>query len=348
MYRALRLSAPGPTTNFNMCELPLRAPEPKEIRVRVDACAVAYRDVLDRQGAFKFIHRPTVLGHEFAGTVVAVGSAAREEGRFTEGDSVVSLHWDQREAWPSPLLNGGAVRSMFGLTCDGGYAEQAYGPVGAFGRAPVGLAPQEAACVVSTFGTVWYGAVTRAGMHAGHRVLVTGASGGVGSAAVQIAKAMGCARVCGVTGSPAKVDFLKKIGCDDVVVSDENGRFTCPFSADIAIEAVGGPTFAASLRAVAPGGRLVLLGNVSNSTGALPLGYCILNSITLVGSDSIESSVYERELLPFMHRHGLRPAVTEIMPLQDAGRAHLMLERRAAMGRIVLIPNVGEGVPECA
>ena len=68
--------------------------------MKVAACAVAYRDVLDRKGAFPFIKQPTVLGHEFAGVVAAVGPDSRE---FQIGQRVVSLHWAQRDAWPSPL-----------------------------------------------------------------------------------------------------------------------------------------------------------------------------------------------------------------------------------------------------
>jgi NADPH:quinone reductase-like Zn-dependent oxidoreductase len=338
-YRALQLSRPGAVGNFAMAHLPLAAPRPHEVTVRVAACAVAFRDVLDRQGAFKFIRRPTVLGHEFAGTVVAAGRAV---ARLKEGDAVCSLHWDQTQAWPSPLTRGGAVDSMFGLTCDGGYADYAVSGEGAFAKilppaAPAAaLTPVELSCVTSTFGTVWQGAVTSAGMRAGHRVLVTGASGGVGSAAVLLAKAMGCT-VCGVTSSATKAAFLERLGCDEVVVASAEGKFKAaggPF--DIVIEAVGGPTFTSALRAVAPGGALVLLGNVENSTVALPLGLCILNSIRVVGSDSIRRDDLERALLPFMAEHGLRPVVDRTVALGGAGDAHTLLEQRAISGRIVL------------
>ena len=76
--------------------------------MKVAACAVAYRDVLDRKGAFPFIKQPTVLGHEFAGVVAAVGPDSRE---FEIGQRVVSLHWAQRDAWPSPLK----VKTIFVL-----------------------------------------------------------------------------------------------------------------------------------------------------------------------------------------------------------------------------------------
>jgi NADPH:quinone reductase-like Zn-dependent oxidoreductase len=80
--------------------VPVAPPKGREILVKVAACAVAFRDILDRKGAFPFIKKPTILGHEFAGVVAALGPDARE---FQIGQRVVSLHWAQRDAWPSPL-----------------------------------------------------------------------------------------------------------------------------------------------------------------------------------------------------------------------------------------------------
>ena len=97
-------------------------PGPREVRVKVHSCAVAYRDLLDRQGAFPFMRQPTILGHEFAGVVERVGEEVG--GALRVGSRVASLHWAQRDAWPSPFSNGGkGAQSMFGLTVDGGYAE---------------------------------------------------------------------------------------------------------------------------------------------------------------------------------------------------------------------------------
>jgi NADPH:quinone reductase-like Zn-dependent oxidoreductase len=249
-YRALQLAEPGAIANFRMVTLPLKQPTgPGSVQVKVQACAVAYRDVLDRQGAFKFIRRPTVLGHEFAGTVTAVGDGP---SRWRVGDRVCSLHWDQAAAWPSPLNATGAVDSMFGLTCDGGYAEYCNARTGALVKAPPFLNSSEAASVMSTFGTVWNGAVVRGGLASGQTLLVTGASGGVGSSAVMLGAAMGN-RVIAVTTSAAKVPFLTGIGAASVIVADSKGAFKPPAErVDMVLEAVGGPTFKSSLRSVSP------------------------------------------------------------------------------------------------
>ena len=331
--RRMMLSEPGPVTNFKMAsDAVVKAPVGREVLVKVHACALAFRDVLDRQGAFKFINRPTVLGHEFAGVVVARGPDAVDHN---VGDKVLSMHWDQTQAWPSPLNKAGAVDTMFGLTCDGGYGEYVTAPYGSFGKAPGHMTAVEAACVMSTFGTVWNGAFVRGQLQSGSRVLVTGASGGVGSAAVQLARAHGCS-VTAVTTSEAKAEFLKeRVKADDVVIAKADGSFKAA-PHDMTIECVGGPTFASSLRATAPGGKMVLVGNVTNAKVDLPLGLCILNSISIIGSDSIRREDLSGPLADFMKEHDLRPSVHAEMPLAMAGVAHTMLERRAVCGRIVL------------
>lgn len=91
----------------------------RQVRVQVDSCGVAYRDTLDREGAFPFISLPAVLGHEISGTVIEVSPGTD----LAVGDKVVSVHWDQDEAWPSPLTTTGPVSSFLGLTLHGGYQE---------------------------------------------------------------------------------------------------------------------------------------------------------------------------------------------------------------------------------
>ena len=110
---------------------------------------------------------------------------------------------------------------------------------------------------------------------------------------------------------------------------------------DMAFECVGAPTFGASLRALRPGGRMVLIGNVSNATCDLPLGYCIVNSVSVIGSDSC-SRAEMRELFAFLDANGLRPSVDEVLPLRAAAEAHRRVEGRGVCGRLVLRTGDGE------
>jgi NADPH:quinone reductase-like Zn-dependent oxidoreductase len=251
-------------------------------------------------------------------------------------------------------------------------------------------------------------------MHCSH-LLVTGASGGVGSSAVLLAKAVGCrfsrhneftrlsykhcftldsslflflshhfGRVTAVTSNADKAAFVKKLGADSVVVANDLANFHKLLppggKADIAIDCVGGPTMNASLRSVKSGGSIVVLGNVENrfeealmnahqcwpdtarSVFPLPLGYIILNSIRIFGSDSVEREQLTR-LFAFMDSHSLRPRLHSVLPLkvqflepktpcnydaracrlahmsvllQEAARAHEIVESRGVQGRVVL------------
>jgi len=208
---------------------------------------------------------------------------------------------------------------MLGISTDGGYAEYCTLDAGALVKVPEPAAwsAVEAAPVMSTYGTVWQGARVRGRLQSGENVLVTGASGGVGSAAVQIAKALGC-HVTGVTTSAHKEAYVRSLGADEVIVmaavgeGDIDGGKSGGGSSfnrheivrrlggfDLCVECTGEPTFLPALRSLRPEGRLVLVGNVNNSVVGLPLGLCILNSLTVVGSDSISAAAL-RELFLFL------------------------------------------------
>jgi NADPH:quinone reductase-like Zn-dependent oxidoreductase len=288
------------------------------------------------------MNKPTVLGHEFSGVVEAVGPGCS----LRPGDRVVSLHWAQLggAAFPSPFERKDSMKTFLGLTCDGGYEEFVTTHETAFVKVPN---PQkftaiEAAPVMSTFGTVWQGCVVRGKLQKGERVLVTGAAGGVGGSAVAMLKKLG-AHVIGATGDvPGKGDYIRSLGADEVIdsklgfsklVSQQNG-------VDMAVECVGAPTFTDSLRSLKPGGRLVLIGNVTNASVSLPLGLCIVKSLSVIGTDSIESKELEK-LFVWLDSNGVKPRIDRVLPLEQAAEAHRQLEQRRVVGRIVLDVNSG-------
>lgn len=276
--------------------------------------------------------------------VVDVAEEGAQEHGLMAGDRVVSLHWSQRQAWPSPLRrNAGVVESMLGISCDGGYADYCTADAGAFVRVPDASkwSAIEAAPVMSTYGTVWQGARERASLRGSDDVLVTGSSGGVGSAAVQLGKLLGC-NVTGVTSNPSKADYVRSLGADQVIVMDDKRQFSrdeivkSMGGFDVSIECVGSPTFEQALRSLRPEGRLVLVGNVDNATAPLPLGLCILNSLSVVGSDSISAQALT-ELFQLLDKNPhVRPTIDRVLPLEDAMEAHKLLETRGVTGRLVL------------
>jgi alcohol dehydrogenase len=161
--RQMVLQAPGPHTALHLETVIYKnhTPDKNHVRIKVAACAVAYRDIIDRSGGFPFMNRPTVLGHEFAGVVDAAGPGCS----LAVGDRVVSLHWAQHggEAFPSPFAHEAAMKSFLGLTCNGGYADYVTTHETAFVAVPNAdkWSAVYAAPVMSTFGTVWQGAIVR-------------------------------------------------------------------------------------------------------------------------------------------------------------------------------------------
>jgi NADPH:quinone reductase-like Zn-dependent oxidoreductase len=229
--------------------------------------------------------------------------------------------------------------------------------------------PNEAASIVSTFGTVFQGAIKTAGLPADadagsgggtarKRVLVTGAGGGVGSAAVQLLSAGGH-HVVAVTASPSKRAYIQ--GLDRHHLSSDGGgsvvvvecsRAMPDFSkavlkepgggaVDMVLENVGAPTMAHSLRCLRSGGQLVLIGNVTNATFPLPLGLCIVKSLSVIGTDSCEAAEVAR-LMVWMQARGLKPHVDRVLPLREAAVAHGLVEHSAVEGRVVLAVS-GDG-----
>src|SRR5258705_9787662 len=214
---------------------------------------------------------------------------------------------------------------------------------GALGRVPDGWRWAAAAAVCGTAGTAVHVVRTRGRIAAGETVLNTGASGGVGLQTVQLARLDG-ARVIAVTSSAAKVPALREAGADEVIVSprlefaSEARRLTFGEGVDVAIEIVGSATFAQTLRAMAPGGRVVVVGNLESGTIDLNPGLVIVKELEIIGAYATTITELETAL-QLTHDGQLVPFVTEVLPLQDAALAHHRLENRLVAGRLVLRPS---------
>jgi acryloyl-coenzyme A reductase len=312
--------------------------------VRVRAAGVCGRDLIDRRGGFPAMKLPAILGHEFAGEVVAVGGGATG---FRPGDRVANLHRpfcgrcdrciegespDCTDAWQS-----------FGQTVDGGYAELVRAPSTALVRVPDGIEFAEAASVGCTAAVALRALRHEAGLRLGETVLVTGASGGVGMEAVQLAKAMG-ARVVAATSSIAeKREALLAVGADAVVSSSEPRfqdavRDVAPGGVDVALELTGSATFQGALRSLRPRGRLVVVGNIRTEKVDVNPGALILLSMRVIGSHGFSPRDLT-DCFDLMRNSKLRMILHRTLPLSRASDAHRMLSERSAVGRIVLIPD---------
>ncbi len=315
---------------------------PGQVVVRVAACGVCYRDLIDRNGGYPWMRRPVVTGHEVAGTVEAVGAGVRG---FAVGDRVAAVH--RAACGECAACAGGdetrctASLAMYGVTVDGGYAERVAMAESSLVRVPDGVDLAAAAVLHCTAGVALRALRRRAGLQRGETVVMTGASGGVGVHALQVARILG-ARVVAVTSSEAKVAALRELGADDVVVARDDKWHREVMArtgggADVALELVGAPTFNGALRSLRFGGRLVLVGNVTTERVEVNPGYLISREIAVAGSAGATRAELA-EVLGWAQAGTLRPIIAARRPLGEARAAQAALADKSVVGRQLVVP----------
>lgn len=316
----------------------------REVLLRVVGCGICYRDVLARRGLMR-VRPPVIPGHEIVGEVVEVGDEV--PGTLRKGDLVASLIYVYDPGAPGCVEGRENIcrsRVSIGEERDGCYAEYVSLPYWILERVgdPGEARPEAysiAACVV---GMLVRAFKTIGGVKRGETVLVTGAGGGVGIHAVQVAKSLGL-RVIAVTRSPEKAERLREFGPDHIVVyrdrfSEEVRRLTDGEGVDYVLEAVGGPTLSESIRSLKWGGKILLVGNVDPSPQQVSLGLLILRENSILGV--YNSCKHElREAIELIRRGLVRP-VYRTVPLdaESIRRAHEVLERGGSLGRHVIVP----------
>ncbi len=342
--KAVILDKTGGADNLRYDDAPDPTPTGDRCIVRVHAAGVCFRDIIDRRGGFPGLKLPVILGHELAGEVVEVGPDVRNR---KVGDRVVNLH---RSACGS-CRQCAAGRPMFcetsfeyfGATIDGAYAELVSAPEGTLVTLPDAIAWADAAPLCCTAGVALQAIRGRAQVQAGERVLVTGASGGVGHQAIQLLKHLR-AEVIAVTSSQSKEQALRDLGADHVLVPQRLDAYHKELQyhlgaggVDAVLEIVGSVTMNASMRVLRPGGRMIVIGNVEGGRVELNPGQLILFGRSVHGSAGCTSSDLN-EVLGLVERGALKPPTTARLPLSDAAEAHRRLETKGVTGRIVLEP----------
>jgi NADPH:quinone reductase-like Zn-dependent oxidoreductase len=265
------------------------------------------------------------------------------------GDRVVNLHrpfcGECRTCVSGDVVDCERAWQSFGHTIDGAYAELCVAPERALVKLPAGIDFVAAASVGCTAAVALRALRKEAALRIGERVLVTGASGGVGLMAIQVAKAAG-AHVIAVTGSEAKADALREAGAHDVIVTgnkdddafEQHVRALTDGGVDVALELVGRATFTSSMKSLRRGGRLVLLGNITLDRVTLNPGALILFGTRVCGSHGYSPRDLE-DCFAMMLRKTLVMKIDRTLPLERAADAHRLLHERAVRGRIVLVPT---------
>lgn len=342
--RAIVLRAPGEPSQLRLEQIPDPIIAPEDALVRVRAAAVCGRDLIDRRGGFPMMKLPMVLGHEFAGEIVALGAAASASG-LSVGDHVINLHRPScgvcRRCLAGDIILCERAWQSFGHTVDGGYAELVAAHHRSLVKIPASIPFEVASTLMCTAGVSLHALRTRGGLALGETSLVTGASGGVGVMAVQIARRMG-ARVIATTTSPGKAQALSDLGAHEVIVSadgrfQDEARLMSDGGIDLALELTGSATFVGALRSLRRGGRMVVVGNIEASRVELSLGALILYGHTLIGAASCTTQDMA-DVLRLVESGELLPRIDRVLPLAEAATAHRLLAERAVVGRVVLVP----------
>jgi NADPH:quinone reductase-like Zn-dependent oxidoreductase len=321
----------------------VRDPEigPAEVLVRVRACALNRLDLWVRRGMPGIaIPMPHIPGSDIAGEVARAGekvSGVQLEERVLLSPGISCGHCVYCLRGSDNLCR---QYTLFGYRVDGGYAEFVASPAVNMVPIPPILGFEEAAAVPLVFLTAWHMLITRAKLKPDETVLVLGAGSGVGSAAIQIAKAAG-ARVIATAGSEIKLQKAKELGADEVFLhskphwSREVKRLTDRRGVDVVVEHVGDATWQESLASLAVGGRLVTCGATTGYEGKIDLRYLFSRHISILGS-YMGSKAELYSVLDLVGRGLARPVIDTVMPLSKAREAHERLERREQFGKIVL------------
>ncbi len=319
-------------------------PEPligaNDVLVRVRACALNHLDLWVRRGlpgrAVPFPHIP---GSDISGEVAKIGENVKN---VRVGEKVLLAPGISCGECPQCIAgrdNFCKDYVLFGSTIHGGYAEFVKSPAVNVIPIPGHLSFEQAAAIPLVFLTAWHMLFGRAHLEPAEEVLVIAAGSGVGSAAVQIAKATG-ARVIATVGSEAKRAKATEVGAHEVLLhggefAREVKKLTKGRGVDVVFEHVGAATWDQSVYSLAHGGRLVTCGATTGFETKINVGYLFARQLSILGSFMGQKSEL-CAVLELFERGLLKPVIDCVLPLERAAEAHRRLENREQFGKVVL------------
>ncbi|GGS79350.1 NAD(P)H-quinone oxidoreductase [Nonomuraea spiralis] len=316
--RAIEITAPGGPEVLEWHEVPDPSVGPGDVLIDVAASAVNRADVHQRRGFYDPPPgAPLYPGLEVSGVVAAVGADVEQ---FKAGDEVCAL------------LAGG------------GYAERVAVPWQQVMPVPEGLPLAEAAALPEVACTVWSNVFMIGRLRRGETLLVHGGASGIGTFAVQLAKALG-SRVAATVGSEAKAEQVRKLGADEVVNYREED-FADRVEADVILDIMGAKYLAGNVRALRTGGRLVIIGLQGGGKAELDLGALLTKRATVHGTTLRSRPVDEKGVIvrsvvdnvwPLVEAGAVRPVVYAKVPMSQAADAHRMLDSGEHVGKILLV-----------
>ena len=323
-------------------EIPTPEPGPGEVRIRIRAAAMNHLDLWVRRGLPLDIPLPHGGGADMAGEVESVGAGVQGVEPGTRVVVDPSLDWEWYEGGPrGPDLPAPRFR-ILGEHTHGGFAEFAVVPAANLLQVPDGVSFETAAAAGLVMVTAWRGLVTRGGVRPGERVLITGASGGVSTVAIQIARNAG-ARVFAVTSGPENAERVKELGAHvvlDRLEGDLGGllrKATGRRGVDLALDSVGEAVWDTLTKCLAPRGRLVTYGATTGAAAQIDVRRVFWKQLSILGTTMGSPGEY-RAAMEQVFAGAVEPVIHQVLPLDRAREAHELLEAGEVFGKLVLVP----------
>ncbi len=327
VVRAILCRAPGGEEVMELGEVPAPALSPGDVRLRVRAAGVNRADLMQRRGLYPPPPGASpILGLECAGEILELGAALRTQRSWKPGDRAMAL------------LAGG------------GYAEEVAVDAGSLLPIPERFSFEQAAGVPEVFLTVFLTLFQLGSLSAGNTLLVHGGGSGIGTAAIQLARAAG-ARVVVTAGSDEKCQRCLELGAQRAV-NYHAGDFVAACrelsggaGADVVLDSIGAPYLERNLEALATGGRLVVIGLMGGARAELPLAALLARRLQIIGSTLRARPAADKAALAtaFWARFGgalesgeVRPVIDRVLPLAAAAEAHRLLQASAHFGKLIL------------
>ena len=329
--RAVVIHEHGGRDKLILDDVPDPVPAAGEILLRVKAVGLNYLDIFVRRGMPGLpIDLPRISGGDIAGKVVATG------------EGVTSVKVGQR-LLIDPAITMPDGTGALGESATGGLSE--YFAISTDNAIPLpdDVTYEQAAALPIAYGTAWRMLITRGKLQAGESILILGASGGVGTGAVQIAKMLGC-EVFAAASSPNKLAQLKKLGADHLVNYIEHPEFhryirslTGGEGVDVVVNYTGGDSWVRSLKAVKHGGRILTCGATAGFDPPTDIRYIWRREMDIRGSDGWRRQDLI-DLLDAVRQGSIIPVIGAVLPLKETAEGHRLLEDREIFGKVIITP----------
>jgi NADPH:quinone reductase-like Zn-dependent oxidoreductase len=320
-------------------EFPDPEPDRDEVLVDVKAGALNHLDVWTRKGLPGIdLEMPHIPGSDCAGVVEEVGE---DVTRFEEGDRMALSAGVGDTRMDDPTLD--PKFHIIGEHVRGVHSEYAAIPEANLVPVPEDVDWEVAAAAPLVFQTAWRMLIHRGELQAGEDVLVLGASGGVGHAAVQVADHAG-ATVYATASSEEKLEYAREIGADHAINYEEKDfskairEETDGAGVDMVVDHVGAQTWDESLKSLAKGGRIVTCGATTGPNPDAGLNRMFWNQLSVIGS-TMATPEQTEEVLELVWDGTFQPEISEVLPMSETARAHEIIEEREDFGKVVVVPD---------